>query len=439
MAELVHHIEQSYLACKFKKNTHFLVGVSGGVDSIVLAHTLIELKKNYSIQLSFIYIDHQLNSASKQWGQFVQKFAKKNKVECFIESVSINHDLKLGIEGAARKHRYQAFAKHQKDVLVLAHHEDDQFETFILQLSRGSGLKGLSCMAELDSVRQIWRPLLNVSKANIISYENKLQLGFINDDSNLNNKFDRNYIRNKVIPVIKKRFPLIAKNATRSIQHIADHYNQQKDVIEKFYRNAMTNMHSLKTDALKKLDDLSLAQLIRFWLGEHQILMPSTRVMNQIIRQVKGLNSESHIKIRIQDHTIQSCNLQLFLVPDNQLNFNELLWSGEKELKLQENHLILSHKLIGEGISKNFIANQKVLISKPKSMTQKIKVHAKQPSRDLKYLFQKYKIPVWERSNYPCVYIENRLVAVLNIGIDDEARAKLNEEGYVFTYKKPQF
>ena len=89
MAELVHHIEQSYLACKFKKNTHFLVGVSGGVDSMVLAHTLIQLKKNYSIQLSFIYIDHQLNSASKQWGQFVQKFAKKYKVECFIESVSL--------------------------------------------------------------------------------------------------------------------------------------------------------------------------------------------------------------------------------------------------------------------------------------------------------------------------------------------------------------
>jgi tRNA(Ile)-lysidine synthase len=72
-------------------------------------------------------------------------------------------------------------------------------------------------------------------------------------------------------------------------------------------------------------------------------------------------------------------------------------------------------------------------------MTEKIKVHAKQPSRDLKYLFQEHKIPVWERSNYPCVYIENRLVAVLNIGIDDEARAKKNEEGYVFTYKKPQF
>ena len=77
MAELVHHIEQSYLACKFKKNTHFLVGVSGGIDSIVLAHTFIQLKKNHPIQLSFIYIDHQLNPASKQWGQVVHKFAKK--------------------------------------------------------------------------------------------------------------------------------------------------------------------------------------------------------------------------------------------------------------------------------------------------------------------------------------------------------------------------
>ena len=438
MAELVHHIEQSYLACKFKKNTHFLVGVSGGIDSIVLAHTFIQLKKNHPIQLSFIYIDHQLNPASKQWGQVVHKFAKKNKVECFIESISINQDLKLGIEGAARKHRYQAFTKYQKDYLVLAHHEDDQFETLILQLTRGSGLKGLSCMAELDNVRHIWRPLLNVAKHTIIEYQKLHALDFINDDSNLNNKFDRNYIRNKVIPVIKKRFPLITNNANRSIQHITDHYNQQKDVTEKIYQNALTDMSSLKGDILKKLDDLSLAQLIRFWLGEHQILMPNTRVMKQIIKQVRSLNSESHIKIKIQDHTIQSYNQQLFLVADDQLNFTRVIWNKENEVKLQANHFVVSQKTMGEGIAKNFISNKQVLISKPKSMTEKIKVYAKQPSRDLKYLFQKFKVPVWERPNYPCIYIENRLVALINIAIDDEAKAKQKEMGYVFLYKKPQ-
>ena len=198
-------------------------------------------------------------------------------------------------------------------------------------------------------------------------------------------------------------------------------------------------MYSLNGDFLKELDDLSLAQLIRFWLGEHQILMPSTRVMNQIIKQVKSLNSESHIKIRIQEHTIQSYNQKLFLIADDQLNFTSVIWKKEDQIKLQDNHFVVSEKTTGEGISKNFITNKQVLISKPRSMTEKIKVHAKQPSRDLKYLFQKYKIPVWERSNYPCVHIENRLVAVLNIGIDDEARAKQNEEGYVLWYKKPQF
>jgi len=182
-----------------------------------------------------------------------------------------------------------------------------------------------------------------------------------------------------------------------------------------------------------------LAQLIRFWLGEHQVLMPSSRVMKQIIKQVKSLNSESHIKIRIQEHTIHSYNQQLFLIADDQLNFTSVIWNKEDQIKLQENYFVVSQKITGEGISKNFITNKQVLISKPRSMTEKIKVHAKQPSRDLKYLFQEHKIPVWERSNYPCVYIENRLVAVLNIGIDEEARAKKNEEGYVFTYKKPQF
>ena len=146
--------------------------------------------------------------------------------------------------------------------------------------------------------------------------------------------------------MIKKRFPLITNNANRSIQHITDHYNQQKDVTEKIYQNALTDMSSLKGDILKKLDDLSLAQLIRFWLGEHQILMPNTRVMMQIIKQVKSLNSESHIKIKIQDHTIQSYNQQLFLVADDQLNFTRVIWNKENEVKLQANHFVVSQKTV---------------------------------------------------------------------------------------------
>lgn len=438
MSDLLQQVEQSYLACKFKKNIHFLVGVSGGVDSIVLAHSLLQLKKNYPIQISVIYIDHQLNPRAKRWGQTVQKFANNNDVEFLCEKISIENDLKLGIEGAARKKRYEAFAKNKKDFLVLAHHEDDQFETLLLQLSRGAGLKGLSCMAELDESRKIWRPLLDVPKTTITAYQQMHQLTYIEDDSNLNNQFDRNYIRNRVIPVIKKRFPLMAKNANRSVKHIADHYLQQKDVIKQSYSQAITKESSLRGDFIKELDDLNLTQLIRFWLDEHQILMPSTRVMSQIIKQVRTLDAESNIKIKIQHHTIQSYNQQLFIVSDDVLNFPQLIWKDDDVIKLQQGHFIFFEKKMGEGLSKKLLEGGQVLISKPKSMSQKLRIHDKQPSRDLKYLFQKHKVPTWERLSYPCIYIDNSLAAVIGIGINPEVQAKRNEMGYVITYKKPQ-
>jgi tRNA(Ile)-lysidine synthetase-like protein len=93
---------------------------------------------------------------------------------------------------------------------------------------------------------------------------------------------------------------------------------------------------------------------------------------------------------------------------------------------------------MGEGLSKKLLEGGQVLISKPKSMSQKLRIHDKQPSRDLKYLFQKHKVPTWERLSYPCIYIDNSLAAVIGIGINPEVQAKRNEMGYVITYKKPQ-
>ena len=109
MNELVNLLEQSFLKQKLKKNCHLLVGVSGGIDSIVLCHALSQLRSLYPFNLSFIYIDHQLHPESKQWANSVKRLAKKVSTEYIYEKVTIDQDLKLGTEGAARKHRYQAF------------------------------------------------------------------------------------------------------------------------------------------------------------------------------------------------------------------------------------------------------------------------------------------------------------------------------------------
>lgn len=434
MNELVNFLEQSFLKQKLKRNCHLLVGVSGGIDSVVLGHSLSQLRSQYSFDLTFIYVDHQLHPESKKWANTVKRLAKKLSTEYIYEKVSIDQDLKLGIEGAARKHRYQAFQKHQQDILVLAQHEDDQLETLLLQLARGAGLKGLSCMPEYHENLKIWRPLLGVSKNLIYGYQQEHKLKFIEDSSNLDNKYDRNYLRNKVIPLIKKRFPQFAKTSGRSIKHISDVYNHQNLMHAEHYKNVLEGANQLNGLKLKKLSDYDMGNVIRFWLNEHLVLMPSIKVLGQIISQVKKINLESRINIKIDGRSIRSYNNSLFLINNSENLFKPVLWKNQNIVTLSNNREVLVDKIYGQGLLLD--GSKKILIDKPLNMNLKIKIKANQPARSLKYIFQENKIPPWERGNYPCLFTENKLIAVIGLADSVEYAANKKEAGVVFMYKK---
>jgi len=434
MNELVNFLEQSFLKQKLKKNCHLLVGVSGGIDSVVLAHSLSQLSSIYPFDLTFIYVDHQLHPESKKWATTVKRLAKKLSTEYIYEKVTIDQDLKLGTEGAARKHRYQAFQKHQQDILVLAQHEDDQLETLLLQLARGAGSKGLSCMPEYHENLKIWRPLLGVSKNVINGYQQEHKLKFIEDSSNQDNKYDRNYLRNKVIPLIKKRFPQFATTSGRSVKHIADAYNYQNLINVELYENVYEGANQLNGLKLKKLSDYDIGNVIRFWLSDHQVLMPSIKVLGQIISQVKKINLESKINIKVDDMSIRSYNNSLFLINNSENSFKSVFWKDQNRIILSNNKEVFIDKKVGKGLSLGKL--QKIHIDKPHNMNLKIKITANQPARSLKYIFQENKIPPWERENYPCVYLEDKLIAVIGLADSVEYAADKKEMGVSFKYKK---
>ena len=432
MNELVNFLEQSFLKQKLKKNYHLLVGVSGGIDSVVLGHALSQLRFIYPFDLTFIYVDHQLHPESKKWAGVVKRLAKKLSTEFIYEKVTIIQDLKLGIEGAARKHRYQIFQKHQQDILVLAQHEDDQLETLLLQLARGAGAKGLSCMPEYHEKSKIWRPLLSVSKNLIYGYQQEHKLKFIEDSSNKDNKYDRNYLRNKVIPLIKKRFPQFATTSGRSVKHIADAYNHQNLMNAELYENVLEEANQLNGLKLKKLSDYDLGNVIRFWLNEHQVLMPSIRVLEQIVSQVKKIHSESNIKIKVDHFYICSFNQLLYLVKNHDTQFKKIIWINQKKIILDNNRMIIVRNETGQGILQESLKNNTTEIDQPRNMSAKLKIHPQQPARTLKYIFQKNKIPPWERENYPLIYVNNRVVSIPGVATDINYLCKNHEAGLSF-------
>lgn len=432
MNELVNFLEQSYLKQKLKKNWHLLVGVSGGIDSVVLGHALSQLRSLYPFDLTFIYVDHQLHPESKKWANTVKRFAKKLSTEYIYEKVVIDQDIKLGIEGAARKHRYQAFKKYQQDILVLAQHEDDQLETLLLQLARGAGSKGLSCMPEYHENLKIWRPLLGVSKDLIYRYQQEHKLKFIEDSSNSDNKYDRNYLRNKVIPLIKKRFPQFATTSGRSVKHIADAYNHQNLMNAELYESVLEDTNQLNGLKLKKLSDYDVGNVIRFWLNENQVLMPSIKVLGQVINQVKRIHSESNIKIKVDQCYICSFNQLLYLVKTNDTPFKKVIWTSQKKMILDKNRIIIVKNNINQGINQENLKKNTIEIDQPRNMSAKIKIHPHQPARTLQYIFQKNKIPPWERKNYPVVYLNNKVVTIPGIATDINYLCKNNEAGLSF-------
>lgn len=202
------------------------IGVSGGKDSMALLHWLATNSSMLNKIFSVIHVDHGIHPDSSNWANFVKEQCKELNLNCQVIKVSLR-GLGNNLEYAARRARYKAFCETDADTLLLAHHANDQCENFLLKLFRGSGVKGLKSMNEVtdcwyDEKVKIVRPMLSTTRRQIDDYVNEHNLSFVEDPSNSDNRYDRNYIRNQVWPSIEQRFDIADINTVRSIQHLSE-------------------------------------------------------------------------------------------------------------------------------------------------------------------------------------------------------------------------
>jgi tRNA(Ile)-lysidine synthase len=162
--------------------------------------------------------------------------------------------------------------------------------------------------------------------------------------------------------------------------------------------------------------------------------MPSVKVLGQIINQVKKITLESCINIKVDDMSIRSYNNSLFLLKNIEKPIKTIIWKSQNKVTVFNNKEVEINKMVGKGLRLDESKN--ILIDKPLNMNLKIKIKANQPARSLKYIFQENKIPPWEREHYPCVYVEDKLIAVIGLADSIEYAANKNEMGVIFKYKK---
>lgn len=216
-----------------KSKDRILIGVSGGPDSICLLHALDGIREEYGLKLFAAHVDHQLRSASKTDAAFVRETCKDMNVRLFTRRVTLAVSKHSdSIEQEARFKRYAFFTelarKHNIDSIALGHNLDDQAETVIMRLIRGSGLSGLSAMkpaAKYDGI-DIIRPLLGITREKIRKYLSDSRIRYRIDRSNLSDKYARNRVRNRLLPLLEKEYnPNIKRTLATAAQSIAMDYD----------------------------------------------------------------------------------------------------------------------------------------------------------------------------------------------------------------------
>jgi tRNA(Ile)-lysidine synthase len=429
-------VEKSFvsLSTSRKKMKSMTVALSGGVDSVVLLHLLHQLQKRQNFTLKASHVHHGLSKNADKWVKFCEKLCIKLSVPLDVHYIKLPQKKSLGIEGEARQLRYEKLLQTKTNLVVLAHHEDDQAETFLLQLIRGAGVKGLSSMAHFDDSRRLWRPLLNASRIDIENYAKKHQLKWIEDESNQNIDFDRNFIRSKVLPILKNRFSHIIKVISRSSAHLAEAQSLLDELAQIDLKNCLKSSNYTHKLHVKALDKLSLSRaknVLRYWLEINDQMMPSKDLLDELLRQVLTAKKDATIKIQLsKDFEIRRYQDEIYIVQKNQnrqKNY-EMIWAGESEIILPNGQKLTFKKLKGRGINLKFLSNQKLKI-RCRQGGESFKPDSKRPTKKIKQLLQESDLPPWERENLPLIFVGDELAAVPNFGIDIKFQTKSKELG----------
>ena len=271
-----------------------VIAYSGGVDSQVLLYALVRLKQAGRLDnpLTVCHINHGLSENASLWQQRAELECRQLGLELMCRQVKLDLASSQSLEALAREARYQALQQMAPEgaLIITGHHSDDQGETLLLALKRGAGLKGLSAMAAVSDLgaHTLVRPLLAIRRQGIEDYAGKLGLSWVEDESNRELRFDRNFIRHQVMPLLNERWPSIVATMARSSEHCREGQELLSELAQQDLDRAGVSNAVLSVPELKKFSRARFNNLLRFFLEQHKSLMPTTEQLNQVYVQLSA-------------------------------------------------------------------------------------------------------------------------------------------------------
>lgn len=380
-----------------------VVGLSGGVDSVVLLHVLRELSTAHGFRLAALHVHHGLHPQADDWARFCRRLCRAWKVPLQVCRATVGSPRGRGPEAAARQARYAQFAARRATYVALAHQLDDQAETVLLQLLRGAGTRGAAAMPVVRPLERtrLLRVLLEVPRAAIEAYARRRRLDWMEDPSNRDPRLTRNFVRLRLAPLVEERFPRWREALGRAAVHFARR-------------------------------ELSAGDYLRAFLREQGLRAPGSRRLADMLRQLSGAQPHAevlHDGVRLRkvrgDVLIESAGADR--VPASVRR--ALTGLSESRVPVPELRGALSfRRVLGSGIALDRLAGQ-VLSVRSREGGERMRLGAARPSRSLKNLFQEAQIGVERRAWLPLLFCGEQLVWIPGIGIDVAFRAQRGEAG----------
>lgn len=401
----------------------FVLAFSGGVDSRVMLQLLAHFQNRYrDIQCIAVHVHHGLSEHADSWQQQCERWASDAAIPLYVERVNLQLGSRVSIEQAARDARYQALNKYIEadDVLLTGQHCDDQVETFLLALKRGSGPAGLSAMAQAGEFGQgfMIRPLLSVPRHEIEEFAKVEKLEWLEDESNQDTKFDRNFLRHQVTPQLNQRWPGFRKAVMRTAELCAEQESLLSELLSEKLQIIKQSDGSVDIPLLSQESDSARTYLLRMWLASHQCQMPSRVQLHQIWQDVACASVDANPVFSLHNLHIRRFQQRLYLVKPhidithwsaplvNELVLPDGLGCLSLVTQLNERPTEFGLRLPNKDEVVTVSFNPEGISAHP---------HDRGHSRKLKKLFQEYGVPSWNRRRTPLIFYGDQLAAVAGL------------------------
>lgn len=439
-SELPARIETA-LARHVPAGARLTLGLSGGIDSIVLLDVLAQCAPRHPFLLSCLHVNHGISPHAAQWAEFACASAAHAGCECVVRQVRLDEHPGLGLEGAARAARYAVFAECDTDFVVFAHQQDDQAETLLLQLVRGAGVAGLAGMpvvrpfsdhgdSGMRTVRlRLLRPMLDSPRSEIEAYARERGLRWVEDESNADTGLARNFVRDRVMPLLRALNPAASANIARSAAHLADALELVQTIATQDLCAALRG-DALDLAFVRTLDEPRARNLLRAWLDGRGVV-PSTVRLREAQRQLLHAGADAAMAVDFGTHRLCRYADRAYLIAsaEEPCAGYEARWTGVSPWPLPE----LGGRLrftaaVGRGIAAAAV-RPGALVVRLRQGGERFQPDARRPRRELKKLFQERGVAPWVRDRLPLLYCDGRLACVPGIGVAHDLQPAPGEAG----------